>query len=215
LKIQNLWVAVMLFAVSLLVIAPSMTHVVAQSGMVTITASGSASPTGTNETALTSARVYLTGWGSDDNGTISLSIITGVLQIGPTFYSVVSGQGQASPGSIQLSMQASGAISGPLTLQGTLQGDNVAFSAGQSTFASQYALLLYGQLLINPSSMSVAPMATTSSTSMMMTSSTSMMSSSMTNSTMMSASTSMNSTASMTSSAAMSNSTSASASTSS
>ena len=79
--------------------------------------------------------------------------MTGILQIGPVFYTVIGGQGQTNcqTGTLQLNLQVGGSNPGSLVLQGTVtpgEGYAVLFTPQQSNLEGQYSLWLYGDLWI-------------------------------------------------------------------
>lgn len=150
---RKLTLVVLLAVVSILAIQPSLVHATSQS--VTIMARGSA--TSTVNSASPSARIYLIGMATNLNGgDIQFTHLTGILQIGPVFYTVVGGQGQTNyqTSTLQLNLQVGGSNPGSLVLQGTTAisgaGYDVLFTPQQSNLASQYSLWLYGYLRITP-----------------------------------------------------------------
>jgi hypothetical protein len=151
---RKLTFAVLLVAVSILAIQPSLAHATPQS--VTITARGSATPTvsGTSDVS-PSASIYLIGMANVNGGDMQLTQMTGILQIGPGFYTVVGGQGQSDnqTSMLQLNLQVGGSNPGSLILQGKVtvsgEGYTVLFTPQQSNLESQYSLWLYGDLWIH------------------------------------------------------------------
>jgi len=145
---RKLTLVVLLAVVSILAIQPSLVHATSQS--VTIMAQGSATPGGISP----SARIYLIGMANQNGADIQFTQMTGILQIGPVFYTVVGGQGQTDTqtGTLQFNLQVSGSNPGSLVLQGqaTISGAgySVLFTPQQSNLESQYSLWLYGYLRI-------------------------------------------------------------------
>jgi len=145
---RKLTLVVLLAVVSILAIQPSLVHATSQS--VTIMAQGSATPGGISP----SARIYLIGMANQNGADIQFTQMTGILQIGPVFYTVVGGQGQTDTqtGTLQFNLQVSGSNPGSLVLQGqaTISGAGYAvlFTPQQSNLESQYSLWLYGYLRI-------------------------------------------------------------------
>jgi hypothetical protein len=144
---------VLLAVVSILAIQPALVHATSQS--VTIMARGSAiSTVNSMGSASPSASIYLIGMANLNGGDIQLTQMTGILQIGPVFYTVVGGQGQINyqTGLLQLNLQVGGSHPGSLVLQGqaTISGAGYAvlFTPQQSNLESQYSLWLYGYLRI-------------------------------------------------------------------
>jgi len=80
--------------------------------------------------------------------------LTGILQIGPVFYTVTGGQGQTSnpTDTLLLNLQVGGSNPGTLTLQGGFAsggaGYSVLFTPQQSNLEGQYSLWMYGNLWI-------------------------------------------------------------------
>ncbi|MGA2789690.1 MAG: hypothetical protein ABSF00_02860 [Candidatus Bathyarchaeia archaeon] len=146
---RKLTLAVLLAVVSILAIQPALVHATSQT--VTIIARGSA--TSTTSTVSPSARIYLRGMANLNGGNIQLTQMSGILQIGPVFYTVIRGQGQTNSqtNTFQLNLQVGGNNPGSLVLQGyaTLgEGYTVLFTPQQSNLEGQYSLWLYGDLLI-------------------------------------------------------------------
>ena len=156
-KARTITLAVLLAVVSILAMQPSLAHAAPQSGMVTITARGSATQLG-SATQMggpsPSANIYLKGTVNMNGGVMQLTQMTGILQIGPVFYTVTGGQGQSSSQTamLQLNLQVGGRDSGTLTLQGNFEsggaGYTVLFTPQQSNLEGQYLLWLYGNLWI-------------------------------------------------------------------
>ena len=150
---RKLTVAALLLAVSILAVQPSLANAAPQS--VTITARGSAYPTASGMGGISpSANIYLIGTANLSGNNVQLSQLTGILQIGPTFYTVTGGQGQANnPNTIQLNLQVGGSSPGPLVLQGQFsvsgEGYVLLFVPQQSNLENQYSLWLYGNLWIH------------------------------------------------------------------
>ena len=147
---RKITLAVLLAAVSIIAIQPSMVH--ATPLAVTIIARGSASPT-VDSTISMSARIYLIGTADQNGEDIQLSHLTGILQIGPVFYTITEGQGQTNyqTDTVQLNLQVGGSNPGTLTLEGTYQtasdkGLGVLFTPQQSNMENEYSLWLYGNL---------------------------------------------------------------------
>jgi hypothetical protein len=148
---RKLKLAVLLAAISIIAIQPSLVHATSQS--VLIKARGSATST-VNSVVSPSAYIYLIGMANLNGGDIQLTQMTGILQIGPMFYTVTGGQGQTNSqtSTLQLSLQVGGSNPGSLVLQGTTAisgyGYAVLFTPQQSNLESQYSLWLYGNLWI-------------------------------------------------------------------
>jgi len=151
-KAGKLTVAVLLVAVSILAIQPSLAHAQTPQS-VTITARGSAtSSANTSATGWSSAYLYLIGTANVNGGDIQLTGMSGILQIGPRFFTVVGGQGQTTnQTNMQLNLQVSGG--GSLVLEGRVavsgEGYAVLFTPQQSNLESQYSIWLYGDLWIH------------------------------------------------------------------
>jgi hypothetical protein len=146
---RKLTLAVLLAVVSILAIQPALVHATSQT--VTIIAQGSATSTTTGVSP--SARIYLKGMANLNAGNIQLTQMTGILQIGPVFYTVVGGQGQtdSQTNTLQLNLQVGGNNPGSLVLQGNATpgvGYTVLFTPQKSNLEGQYSLWLYGNLLI-------------------------------------------------------------------
>ena len=150
---RKLVVAALLVAVSILAVQPSLVHASPQS--VTMTARGSANPTASGMGDISpSANLYLIGTANVNGENIQFSQMTGIFQIGPTFYRVTGGQGQSTnQNTIQLNLQVSGSNPGPLVLQGQVstsgEGYTILFVPQQSNLENQYTLWLYGNLWIH------------------------------------------------------------------
>jgi len=154
-KARTITLTVLLAVVSILAVQPSLADAAPQSGMVTITARGSATEIGTNTGSSPSANIFVKGTVNMNSGVMQLTQLTGILQIGPVFYTVTGGQGQTSnnpTATLQLSLQVGGSNSGTLTLQGNFEsggaGYTVLFTPQQSNLEGQYSLWLYGNLWI-------------------------------------------------------------------
>jgi hypothetical protein len=98
-----------------------------------------------------SASIYLKGIANVNGGNIQLSQMTGILQIGPVFYTITGGQGQTNnqTGTLRLNLQVGGSNPGSLVLQGQAtpgEGTTVLFTPQQSNLEGQYSLWLYGDL---------------------------------------------------------------------
>jgi hypothetical protein len=149
-KTRKLTLVVLLAVVSILAIQPALAHAAPQS--VLITARGSATPINSMGNTSPSASIYLKGIANVNGGNIQLSQMTGILQIGPVFYTITGGQGQTNSqtGTLQLNLQVGGSSPGSLVLQGTTAisgyGYAVLFTPQQSNLESQYSLWLYGNL---------------------------------------------------------------------
>ena len=145
---RKLTLAVLLAVVSILAVQPALVHATSQS--VTIIARGSAAPT--TSAVSVSARIYLIGKASLNGAGIQFTQMTGILQIGPVFYTITGGQGQTNSqnSTLQLNLQVGGSHPGSLVLQGTPAisgaGYAVLFTPQQSNLESQYSLWLYGNL---------------------------------------------------------------------
>jgi hypothetical protein len=106
------------------------------------------------ESASPSANIYLIGMANVNGGDVQLTQMTGILQIGPVFYTIVGGQGQTNyqTGTTQLNLQVGGSHPGSLVLHGqaTISGAGYAvlFTPQQSNLENQYSLWLYGYLRI-------------------------------------------------------------------
>lgn len=151
-KARKVTFAALLAVVTILAIQPSLAHATPQP--VTLQARGIATAMGNStETASTSASITLIGMGSLDGGNIQLTQMTGILQIGPVFYTITGGQGQSNnqTNGLQLNLQVGGSQPGTLVLQGTLQGntDTVLFTPQQSNLENQYSLWLYGNVWLH------------------------------------------------------------------
>jgi hypothetical protein len=145
---RKLTLAVLLAVVSIIAIQPSLVHATSQS--VTIMARGSAT---SNSGVSPSANIYLIGMANLNGGDIQLTQMTGILQIGPAFYTVIGGQGQTNyqASTLQLNLQVGGSNPGSLVLQGqtTISGAGYAvLFTPQSNLENQYSLWLYGYLRI-------------------------------------------------------------------
>ena len=147
---RNLTLAVLLAAVAIIAIQPSLVHATSQ--RVLITARGSATPT-KNSLVSPSANLYLKGIVNLNGGDLQLSQMTGILQIGPVFYTVIGGQGSTNnqTSTLQLNLQVGGSHPGSLVLQGTYEypagtGYVLLFTPQQSNLEGQYSLWLYGDL---------------------------------------------------------------------
>jgi len=153
LNARKLTVAALLVVVALLAVQPSLAHATPQA--VLITARGSATPTASGMGDISpSASIYLKGMADLNGGDIQLGQMTGILQIGPVFYTVTGGQGQTSDQStLQLNLQVGGSNSGSLVLQGTVsvsgEGYAVLFVPQQSNLENAYSLWLHGDLWIH------------------------------------------------------------------
>jgi len=156
-KVRTITLGVLLAVVSMLAVQPSFAQMTSQTGMVTITARGSATQLG-SATQMggpsPSANIYLKGTVNMNGGVMQLTQMTGILQIGPVFYTVTGGQGQSSSQTamLQLNLQVGGANPGTLTLQGNVEtggaGYTVLFIPQQSNLEGQYSLWLYGNLWV-------------------------------------------------------------------
>jgi hypothetical protein len=151
---RKITLAVLLAIVSIIAIQPSIVH--ATSLSVTVIAQGSASST-VDSAISASARIYLIGTADQNGGDIQLSHLTGILQIGPVFYTITEGQGQTNyqTDTVQVNLQVGGSNPGALTLGGTYQiasdkGLAVLFTPQQSNMESQYSLWLHGNLWMTP-----------------------------------------------------------------
>jgi hypothetical protein len=150
---RKLTLVVLLAVVSILAIQPALVHATPQS--VAIKARGSATYTVNGiGGASPSAILYLIGKANLNGGNIQFTQMTGILQIGPVFYTVIGGQGQTNQqgGAVQFNLQVGGSNPGSLVLQGTTAisgyGLAVLFSPQQSNLQSQYSLWLYGNIWI-------------------------------------------------------------------
>ena len=150
---RELTLAALLVAVSIMAIQPALVHAASQS--VTITARGSATPTVSGMGgASPSASIYLIGTAVLNGGDVQLTQMTGILQVGPVFYTVIGGQGQTSnqASMLQLNLQVGGTNAGSLILQGTTAisgyGYAVLFTPQQSNLENQCSLWLYGNLWV-------------------------------------------------------------------
>jgi len=147
---RNLTLAVLLAAISIIAIQPSLVHAASQS--VLIKARGSA--TSTINSVSPSANIYLIGMANLNGGDIQFTQMTGILQIGPMFYTVIGGQGQTNSqtSTLQFNLQVGGSNPGLLVLQGTTAisgyGYAVLFTPQQSNLENQYSLWLYGNLWV-------------------------------------------------------------------
>ena len=150
---RKLTLAALIAVVSIIAIQPSLVHATSQS--VTIQARGSATSTVNSMTSASpSAYITLIGMANQNGGDIQLTQLTGILQIGPVFYTVIGGQGQTNTqtGTMQFNLQVGGSNPGLLVLQGqaTISGAGYAvlFTPQQSNLENQYLLWLYGYLRI-------------------------------------------------------------------
>ena len=149
-EIRKLTLVVLLATVSIIAIQPSLAHATPQS--VLIRARGSA--TLANSEISPSANIYLIGTANQNGGDIQFTQITGILQIGPEFYTVTGGQGQTNgqASTLQFNLQVGGSSPGSLVLQGTTAvsgyGYAVQFTPQQSNLESQYSLWMYGNLWV-------------------------------------------------------------------
>ena len=148
---RKLKLALLLAAISIIAIQPSLVHAAPQS--VLIKARGSATST-VNSAVSLSANIYLLGTANLNAGDIQFTHMTGILQIGPMFYTVIGGQGQTNSqtSTLQLNLQVDGSNPGSLVLQGTTAisgyGYAVLFTPQQSNLENQYSLWLYGNLWV-------------------------------------------------------------------
>ena len=154
-KATTIGLTALLAVVSILAVQPAMVHAAPQSGMVTITARGSAIQMGMDMGSSPSANIYVKGMVNMNGGAMQLSQLTGILQIGPVFYTITGGQGQSSTqtGTLQLNLQVGGTNPGTLTLQASVEtggaGYTLLFTPQQSNMEGQYSFWLYGNLWIS------------------------------------------------------------------
>ena len=150
---RKLTLVLLLAVVSILAVQPALVHATSQSvlikarGSATFTVNGNGGPS-------PSATLYLIGKANVNGGSIQFTQMTGIFQIGPTFYTIIGGQGQTNQqgGAVQFNLQVRGGNPGSLVLQGTTAvsgyGLVVLFTPQQSNLQSQYSLWLYGNIWI-------------------------------------------------------------------
>jgi hypothetical protein len=154
---RQLAIATLLIAVSILALQPSTILATPnpQSTM-SLNASGQAFPIGNgrNKGTQSSATLTMAGNAGFDGNQLEMSGLSGILQIGPTSYSLTGGQGEGNKnGELEIQTKsADGKDNLELVLHGNLQGNNVAFTQPQSKLASLFFLSLSGQITVNPSS---------------------------------------------------------------
>lgn len=161
---------ILLLAVSLLSIAPTIALASQQTGTITINATGQATPIDHKETG-GAATLSLTGnvrtEGSDP---LKISGITGSLQVGGNNYAIIGGQGESNNhGLLQINAMASGGSGKKqqfeLVLHGNMQGGNVVFDSHQSKLASMFFLSLSGSANVTLNTFSIVSNSSSSSSS--------------------------------------------------
>lgn len=149
--------AIMLLAVSILTVAPSLSRADQQSqnGTIAINASGQGTPIDKKSTCGPATLSLSGSVNSEDNSQFKIKDITGNLQLGSNTFSISNGQGEANKkGTIQINAKSNGHGDHgyELVLHGNLQGTSVNFDSKESKFSSLCFLSLSGQANINVNS---------------------------------------------------------------
>lgn len=142
--------AMMLLAVSLLSLGPSITVADQQRQYVSITinASGQALPIrGKGQSA--QASLHLTGLvNMEANGELKIKNLAGSLTIGSVTFQLSNGHGESyNKGKLEIQAKASGPEEdeNEVDLHGTIEGNSVVFDSPESKLSSLYLLSLSGQ----------------------------------------------------------------------
>ena len=146
--------AIILLAVSLIAVAPTITRAdqQTQNGTITIDATGQATPID-KKASCGQATLSLAGSvHTEGNDQLKINSLTGNLQVGSNAYPISNGQGEANKkGKIEINAKSNGNGNHnyELTLHGNMQGNSLTFDSKESKLSSLCFLSLSGQANIN------------------------------------------------------------------